>query len=96
MCLRKYRLVSFGKGIFCEIREGLDISEGLEREKNGLLRVRDLLGKYQLTKKQCEALLLRCEGLRYREIGKEMGITFQSAWELVQAAVKKVRKKVRG
>ena len=91
MCLRKCRLVSFGKGIFCEIREGLDIS----RETNGLLQVRDLLEGSHLTKKQCRALLLRCEGLRYREIGKEMGITLQSAWELVQAAVKKVRKKAK-
>jgi len=61
----------------------------------GLLRVRQLIKKYQLTKKQYRALMLRCEGLRYREIAEEMGITPQSAWELVQAAVKKVRKKAK-
>ena len=65
------------------------------RETNGLLRVRELIKKYQLTKRQYRALLLRCEGLRYREIAGEMGITFQSAWELVQAGVKKIRKKVK-
>ena len=61
----------------------------------GLLRVRQLIKKYQLTKRQYRALLLRCEGLRYREIAGEMGITFQSAWELVQRGAKRVRKKTK-
>ena len=57
--------------------------------------LRALIEKCRLTKKQCEALQLRCEGLRYREIAGEMGITFQSAWELVQRGAKRVRKKTK-
>jgi len=45
----------------------------------------------KLTLKQYRALLLRCEGLRYREIAEEMGIAPQSAWELVQGGIKKIR-----
>ena len=56
--------------------------------------LRALIEECRLTKKQFDALLLRCEGLRYREIAGEMGITFQSVWELVQRGAKKIRKKI--
>ena len=56
--------------------------------------LRALIEESRLTKKQCEALQLRCEGLRYRELAGEMGIAFQSAWELVQRGAKKIRKKI--
>ena len=53
---------------------------------------REMMKNCKLTPKQYRALLLRCEGLRYREIGEEMGITPQDAWDLVRRGVERIRK----
>jgi RNA polymerase sigma-70 factor (ECF subfamily) len=41
----------------------------------------------QLTPKQRQCLLMRAEGLRYREIAKTLGISIQRVGELVQRAI---------
>ncbi len=44
-----------------------------------------------LTKREQEVLLLRMEGLKYREIGGELGLTIQSVSTLLSRALRKLQ-----
>lgn len=44
-----------------------------------------------LTKREQEVLLLRMEGLKYREIGEELGLTIQSVSTLLSRALRKLQ-----
>jgi RNA polymerase sigma-70 factor (ECF subfamily) len=44
-----------------------------------------------LSRREQEALLLRMEGLKYREIGKELGLTIQSVSTLLSRALRKLQ-----
>jgi RNA polymerase sigma-70 factor, ECF subfamily len=44
-----------------------------------------------LTKREQEALLLRMEGLKYREIGSQLGLTIQSVSTLLSRALRKLQ-----
>lgn len=54
-----------------------------------------LLGKaiQQLTELERESLLLRAEGLRYREIGEVLGISTSTVGETVNRAIRKLAEK---
>jgi RNA polymerase sigma-70 factor (ECF subfamily) len=83
----------FGEPLVVEIDVALDQATPeqvvLEKEKFRQL------GKAirQLTESERECLLLRAEGLRYREIGDVLGISTSTVGETVSRAIKKLAEK---
>lgn len=76
-------------------RESLDVLEDLPMgrwsepagfEGNDVARLLSLLSK-----REQEALLLRMEGLKYREIGGELGLSIQSVSTLLSRALRKLQ-----